>query len=126
LSRAQRFVAYLMVAGFGVAALIGFWPVYANVVGDPSYYCGSGFVHHQHHWVVDGKLMANQRFSGTDKSGTPRKACPSKVLDNRDLALLIAALTVAGGVLALALFAERQDRSTQAISASMRLRSSRR
>jgi hypothetical protein len=126
LSRVQRLVAYLMVAGLGAAALIGFWPVYANVVGDPSYYCGSGFVHHQHHWVVDGKLMANERFGGTDTSGTPRKDCPSKIIQNRDLALLVAALTVVVGVLALALFAERQDRGTQAISASMRLRSSRR
>jgi hypothetical protein len=115
-----------MVAGFAAAALIGFWPVYTNVVGDPSYYCGSGFIHHQRHWVVDGKLMVNQRFGGTDKSGTPRKDCPSKVLENRDLALMVAALTVVIGVLALALLAERQDRSTQAISASMRLRSSRR
>jgi hypothetical protein len=100
--------------------------VYANVVGDPSYYCGTGFIHHQHHWVVDGKLMANQRFSGTDATGTPRRACPNKILDNRDLALLITALTVVIGVLALALLAERQDRSTQAIFASMRVRASRR
>lgn len=125
MSRVQRLVAYLMVAGFGVAALIGFWPVYANVVGDPSYYCGNGFIHHQHHWVVDGKLMAHERFTGTDKSGTPRKVCPGKIIANRDLALLIAALTVVIGILALALFAERQDRGTQAISASMRLRRSR-
>jgi hypothetical protein len=113
-----------MVAGFAAAALIGFWPVHANVVGNPSYYCGSGFVHHQHHWVVDGELMVNQRFTGTDVSGTPRKDCPNKILENRDLALLVAALTVVVGVLGLALFAERQDRSTQAISASMRLRRS--
>jgi hypothetical protein len=113
-----------MVAGLGAAALIGFWPVYVSVVGNPSYYCGSGFVHHQHHWVVDGKLMANQRFGGTDTSGTPRKDCPGKIIHNRDLALLVAALTVVIGVLGLALFAERQDRSTQAVSASMRLRRS--
>lgn len=125
MSRSQRVVAYLMVAFLGIAALIGFWPVYANVTGDPSYYCGSGFVHHQHHWVVDGKAMANQRFSGEDTgTGTPRKACPDKILNNRDLSLLIAAITLVVGLLALGLLNQPQDRSTQAISASMRLRRS--
>lgn len=125
MSRAQRVVAYLVVAVLGGAALLGFWPVYANVLGDPSYYCGSGFIHHQHHWVVDSKLMANERFSGEDTAaGTPRKVCPDKILDNRDLALLIAAITLVVGVLALGLLNQTQDRSTQAISASMRLRRS--
>jgi hypothetical protein len=125
LSRAQRVVAYLMVAAYGVAALIGFWPVYANVFGDPSYYCGSGFIHHQHHWVVDSKAMANERFGGEDTAtGNPRRVCPDKILNNRDLALLIAAFTTVVGVLALGLLNQPQDRSTQAISASMRLRRS--
>ena len=125
MSSAQRVVAYLMVGVFGVAALIGFWPVYANVLGDPSYYCGSGFIHHQRHWVVDSKVMKNERFSGNRiATGTPRQACPSKILGNRDLAVMIAALTLIAGLLALALLNEPQDRSTQAIWASMRLRRS--
>jgi hypothetical protein len=125
LSRVQRVVAYLMIAFLGVAALIGFWPVYANVYGDPSYYCGSGFIHHQHHWVRDSKAMANERFGGEDTAtGNARKVCPDKILNNRDLALLITAITLVVGLLALGLLNQPQDRSTQAISASMRLRRS--
>jgi hypothetical protein len=127
MSRVQRVVVYLMIAGGAVAILIGFWPVRVDVVGDASYYCGSGFVHSQHTWVRDGRALINER-SGTlgEGNGLPRTVCPDKILNNRDLALWIGGFVVVFGVLILALTARPQSRSTQAILASQRLRSSQR
>ena len=53
LTRAQRSIVYLMIAGILVALGIGLWPVTAAVNGDPSYSCGSGFFHSGHKWRQD-------------------------------------------------------------------------
>jgi hypothetical protein len=118
---------YLMIAGAAVAVIVGFWPVRVDVVGDSSYYCGSGFIHSQHTWVSDGKVLINERSGALGiGNGLPRNACPDKILNNRDAALWIAGFVVVFGVLILALTARPQSRSTQAIFATQRLRSSRR
>ena len=127
MSRVQRVVVYLMIAGLAVALLIGFWPVKVSVVGDASYACGSGFLHSQHTWVTDGKVLVDQRTGAIDKgTGTPRTECPDKILNNRDLALWIGGFLLVFGVLTLALTATPQNRSSQAIFATQRLRSSKR
>ena len=118
---------YLMIAGVAVAVIIGFWPVRVSVVGDASYYCGSGFVHSQHTWVQDGKVLVNERTGNLDEgTGLPRTECPDKILNNRDIALWITGFVAVFGVLILALTARPQSRSSQAIFATQRLRSSRR
>jgi disulfide bond formation protein DsbB len=127
MSRVQRAVVYLMIAGFTVALLIGFWPVKVNVSGDASYSCGSGFIHSQHTWIVDSRTLADQRTGGLQgATGTPKHVCPNKIFNNRDLALWIASFVLVFGFLILALTARPQDRSSQAIFASMRLRGSKR
>jgi hypothetical protein len=128
MSRVQRAVVYLMIAGVAVAVLIGFWPVTANVVGDASYSCGSGFLHSQHTWVVDSRVLVNERVDALSDAGvgTPRNVCPDKILNNRDLALWIAGFVLVFGFLTLALTATPQNRSSQAIFATQRLRSSKR
>jgi len=118
---------YLMIVGVAVAVIIGFWPVRVSVTGDASYYCGSGFIHSQKTWVNDGKALVNERTGALDDVNTlPRRACPEKILDHRDVALWIGGFVVVFGVLILALSARPQSRSTQAIFASQRLRSSKR
>ena len=127
MSRVQRVVVYLMIAGGAIAVLIGFWPVRGNVVGDASYYCGSGFLHSQHTWVKDGKVLVNERTGSLGEgNGLPRDVCPDKILNNRDLALWIGGFVAVFGVLVLALTARPQSRSSQAIFATQRMRSSKR
>ena len=127
MSRVQRAVVYLMIAGFTVALLIGFWPVKANVIGDASYSCGSGFIHSQHTWIVATHALVDERTGALQAAtGTPKNVCPDKVYNNRDLALWIAGFVLVFGCLILALTARPQDRSSQALFASMKLRSSKR
>lgn len=127
MSRVQRAVVYLMVAGVAIALLIGFWPVKADVIGDASYSCGSGFIHSQRTWVVDSRFLVDQRSGAlVGASGTPRTVCPDKILNHRDLALWIAGFVLVFGFLTLAMTQAPQDRSSQAIFASMRLRGSKR
>jgi hypothetical protein len=127
MSRVQRAVVYLMFAGVAVAVLIGFWPIKADVVGNASYSCGSGFIHSYHTWVIDSRFLVDQRSGAIPgATGTPRTVCPDTVLNHRDLALWIAGFVLVFGFLTLALTQTPQDRSSQAIFASMRLRASRR
>ena len=127
MSRVQRAVVYLMISGVAVALLIGFWPVKADVVGNASYACGSGFVHSQHTWVVDSRALVDERTGGLQgASGTPRIVCPDKILNHRDLALWIGGFVMVFGFLTLTLTATPQNRSSQAIFATQRLRSSKR
>ena len=70
-----------MIAGVAVAVLIGFWPVKANVVGDASYSCGSGFIHSQHTWVVDSRALVNERVGGALDPGPwahPERSAPTR------------------------------------------------
>ena len=119
---AQRVVIYLMFAGFAVALLLGFLPVHAAVYGNPSYNCGSGFVHSRQHWRNDSPESRNSRTADDPATGTPAQVCPAVIYDRRDLALLVGGTTVVGGILLLALTAPRENRRDRAVLASMRLR----
>jgi hypothetical protein len=119
---AQRVVVYLMFAGVAIALLLGFWPLHAAVYGNPSYHCGSGFVHSRHDWSADSPASQLSRTGDDEATGTPIQVCPNVVYDRRDLALLIGGTTLVGGVLLLALTAPRADRRDRAVMASMRLR----
>jgi hypothetical protein len=119
---AQRVVVYLMFGGFVVALLVGFWPVHVAVWGEPSYNCGSGFVHSRQHWRDDSPASRNSRTGDDSATGTPAQVCPDVVYDRRDLALLIGGTTLVGGILLLALTAPSADRRDRAVLASMRLR----
>jgi len=122
LSRGQRTVVYLVTAAIALALAIGFWPVHANVNGEPSYACGSGFIHNRHHWAIDSQALRDQRNGNQEATGTPSEVCPSKVLNHRDYALLLGAFALVLGVPALALMQGEQDRTSRAIFASMRIR----
>jgi hypothetical protein len=111
-----------MSAAIALALLIGFWPVHANVNGVPSYSCGSGFIHNSNKWKTDSQLLQNSASGGEEAPGTPSEVCPDKVLNRRDWALLIGAFAVVPGGLALALHQGEQDRTSRAISASIRIR----
>ena len=122
LSRGQRTVVYLVTAAIALALAIGFWPVHANVNGEPSYSCGSGFIHNSRNWKVDSEALRDERTGGAESTGTPSQVCPNKVLNRRDWALLLGAFALVLGVPALALMQGEQDRATRAISASVRIR----
>jgi hypothetical protein len=122
LSRGQRTVVYLVTAAIALALAIGFWPVHADVFGEPSYNCGSGFIHNSRHWIADSEISSNERTGAETAKGTPRVVCPSKVLNHRDWALLLGAFALVLGVPALALMQGEQDRTSRAIFASMRIR----
>ena len=121
LSQVQRWVVYAVGTAIVLALALGFWPVNAAVFGNPSYSCGSGFVHSGHHWKVDSAGSANARTVG-DGGGTPSQVCPSKIYNRRDEAILLIAFALVAGVLTFALTQGPQDRTTSAIYASMRLR----
>jgi hypothetical protein len=119
----QRVVTYLMIAGIAIALAIGFWPVRTAVWGNPSYDCGSGFVHSRQDWREDSPESRSSRTATDDESlGTPAQICPTVVYDRRDLALLIGGVSLAGGFLAIALTAPALDRRDTAALASLRLR----
>jgi hypothetical protein len=113
-----------MGAFFALALLIGLWPVHADVFGDPSYSCGSGFVHSAHHWKVDSAASSNERTGDNTATGTPSQVCPNKVYSRRDFALLVGAFALVIGLLTLVLMQSPQDRSATALQASMRVRGS--
>ena len=122
LSRGQRTVVYFVAAALALALAIGFWPVHANVNGEPSYSCGSGFIHNSSTWRADSEVLRNERNGDNVATGTPSEVCPNKVLNHRDWALLLGAFALVLGVPALALMQREQDRTSRAISASMRIR----
>lgn len=104
-----------MIGAVVVALAIGLWPVQANVFGDPTYSCGSGFIHNTKDWNVDSTTLQNQRTATDNATGLPASICPDKVDSRRDLALLLMAFSLAIGML-YALVAnrsgERNFRST--------------
>jgi len=122
LSRGQRTVVYLVTAAIALALAIGFWPVHANVNGEPSYACGSGFIHNSRQWKLDSETLRDERTGNAAATGTPSEVCPGKVLNHRDWALLLGAFALVLGVPALALMQGQQDRTSRAIFASMRIR----
>jgi hypothetical protein len=95
-----------MIVGIVVALAIGFWPVHANVFGDATYSCGSGFVHSTRDWNVDSTAFEFQRSGADTATGLPASICPDKVESRRDLALLVLAFSLAIGLLST-LFFER-------------------
>jgi hypothetical protein len=95
-----------MLAGIVVALTVGFWPVQANVFGDATYSCGSGFVHSTHDWNVDSTAFEFQRTGADTATGLPASLCPDKVDSRRDLALLVLAFSLAIGLLSV-LFLDR-------------------
>jgi hypothetical protein len=97
---AQRVVVILMAVGIVVALGIGLWPVNADVFGDASYSCGSGFIHSTHNWNVDSRTLEFQRTGDEVATGLPSTVCPNKVESRRDLALLVAAFSLALGLIA--------------------------
>jgi hypothetical protein len=109
--RLQRVVVFLMVLGAGVALGIGFWPVTANVFGDASYSCGSGFLHSQHDWNVDSQRLRFQRSGDDTASQLPTTACPDEVGSRRDLALLILAAALAIGLIAQIVLERPRERT---------------
>ena len=95
-----------MAVAIVVALAIGLWPVHANVIGDASYSCGSGFLHSTHDWNVDSSTLEFQRTSTDTGTGLPSSVCPDKVDSRRDLALLLAGFSLAIGLLSM-LFLDR-------------------
>lgn len=97
---AQRAVVILMTASIVVALGIGFWPVKADVFGDASYSCGSGFLHSSHDWARDSQNLQFDRLATDNATGTPSAVCPIKVYSRRDYALLVVAFGLALGIIA--------------------------
>ena len=89
-----------MAAGLLIAAGIGFWPIQADVFGDASYSCGSGFIHSAHTWNQDSQTLAFERTATDTGTGTPKGLCPNKVESRRDLALLVLAFSLGIGLIA--------------------------
>jgi hypothetical protein len=118
----QRVVMYLMIAGVAIAVMIGFWPVHVAVFGEPSYSCGSGFVHSRQDWRRDSVISRSSLTADDTATGTPSQVCPDAVFDRRDLALLIGGVSLVGGFLLIALTAPTLDRRDRAALASIRLR----
>jgi len=83
-----------------VALVIGLWPIHANVFGNSSYSCGSGFLHSNHTWNVDSTKLEFQRSATDTATSLPASACPDKVENRRDLALLLMAFSLAIGLIA--------------------------
>jgi len=83
-----------------IALVIGLWPVHADVYGDASYSCGSGFIHSTHDWNVDSTALEFQRNANDTGTSLPASACPDKVENRRDLALLLMAFGLAIGLIA--------------------------
>lgn len=96
-----------MIVASAVALGIGLWPVQANVFGDASYACGSGFIHSTRDWKVDSSALQFQRLDNGTATGLPAGICPDKVDSRRDLALLVMAFGLAIGLLFM-LFLDRK------------------
>lgn len=101
----------LVIAGILVALGIGLWPVQANVFGDASYSCGSGFVHSTRDWNVDSRTLRFERVATQTATGPPSTVCPDKIGSRRDLALLVLAFSLALGLIAQILLERPRARS---------------
>jgi hypothetical protein len=97
--RAQRVVVIIVTAGVLAALGIGLWPVHADVYGEASYSCGSGFLHSAHRWSDDSQTLTFERTATDNATGTPSQLCPDKVFNRRDLALLVVAFSLAVGLI---------------------------
>ena len=106
---AKRLVVVGMIGVLVIALVIGLWPVHANVVGDASYSCGSGFLHSTHDWNVDSATFEFQRIGDNAATSLPNQACPNKVESRRDLALLLMGFALAVGLIAEVLLDRRRQ-----------------
>jgi hypothetical protein len=100
-----------MALGFAAALVIGLWPVHANVFGNSTYSCGSGFVHSAHTWNVDSSALQFQRVGDSTASGLPAGICPDKIESRKDLSLLLLAISLAIGLLFTLLFVRPRERN---------------
>ena len=100
-----------MVAAIFAALGIGLWPVQANVFGDASYSCGSGFIHSTRDWNIDSQTLRFERLATDSATGPPSAVCPNKVESRRDLALLVLAFGLAVGLIAQILLERPRARS---------------
>ena len=105
---AKRLVVAAMIGVVVVAVGIGLWPVHANVFGDASYSCGSGFLHSTRDWNLDSNALQNERIGDDTATSLPTSACPNKVESRRDLALLLMAFSLAIGLIAQVLLDRRR------------------
>jgi hypothetical protein len=106
---AKRLVVVGMIGVLVVALVIGLWPVHANVFGDASYSCGSGFLHSTHDWNRDSAALEFQRIGDDAATSLPNQACPNKVESRRDLALLLMGFALALGLIAEVLLDRRRQ-----------------
>jgi hypothetical protein len=106
---AKRLVVVGMIGVLVVALVIGLWPVHANVFGDASYSCGSGFLHSTHDWSVDSAALEFQRSGDDVATSLPNQACPNEVDGRRDLALLLMGFALAVGLIAEVLLDRRRQ-----------------
>ena len=77
---AQRLIVILIAASIVGALAIGLWPVKANVFGDASYSCGSGFLHSAHTWSVDSQIVAVRPHRRRDRDRHPVGGVPEQGL----------------------------------------------
>ena len=108
---AQRVVVILLAAALLVALGIGLWPVTANVFGDASYSCGSGFIHSAGTWNRDTSTLEFTRLADGTAHGTPATLCPNKIDNRRDLALMVLAFSLAVGIVAQIAFERPRARN---------------
>ena len=117
----RRVVVYLTIVAVAVSLAIGFWPVHANVFGNPSYDCGSGFVHNNgNRYNIDSASLKDQRTATDTATGTPSQLCPDKVHNRRDLALWVGITGIVWGGLGLAFTSGPRDRVSRAMFGAMR------
>ena len=120
--RETRIVVYLAIAVVGLSLVIGFWPVYANVDGNASYNCGSGFVHNNgNQWNIDSQSLVYQRTAADTATGTPSQVCPDKVHHQRDLAVFIMVIAILIGWLNVVFTAGPRDRTSRAMFGTPRV-----
>lgn len=112
----RRIAVYLAVLGVGVSLYIGFWPAYADVYGNPSYNCGSGFVHNNgNQYNIDSASSRYERTAADTATGTPSQVCPDIVHNRRDLAVFVMVSSIVIGWLAVVFTAGRRTRRSRAL-----------
>ena len=117
MQRFRRWILYLAIGGVAASLWIGFWPVNARVYGDPTYSCGSGFVHNNaSQWSNDSERLRNERLANDTAKGTPSQVCPDKVHSRRNWAIVVAIAAIVVGWLALVFTSGPRDRVSRAMS----------